>query len=132
MKLPYEEYKRRYAPNDQRPGEWPRIEHEGRQTGRTFRMMAEAKRLQELGHKVYIIVPFLDYGRELRHVYKVHPSISFETFDTFDSFNPATGRLYLAHQNCRVLIDHAAIEQNFAYLLEQLHRFDGELPKGTS
>lgn len=129
MKLSYDEFKERH-PHDTRPGAWPRIEYEGRRTGRTYRMMAEAQRLVAAGHKVYIIVHSADYGRDLAHKFGTHPSVAYETFYSLPNFNRRSGRLVGAHPNCRVLIDHYAIESEYSELLIELHRFDGKLPEG--
>jgi hypothetical protein len=111
---------------------WTQMERERRQTGRTWRMVQEARRLDNEGHKVYIIVPTVAYGKSLRQVYGLNSRIGLESFDTLSNFDPITGRLLGAHPNCRVLIDHSAIEMRYSYLLTQLHRFDGQLPEGIS
>lgn len=94
-----------------------------RQSGRTTRMIAEAKKLADAGRAVYVITSSERYRRELAVVanddrIKFETELSVGNLDWFDI------KLRRAHPNCVVLIDHYAIEKKLSKLLEMLHRYD--------
>ena len=104
-----------------------------RQTGRTTRMLEEARRLDEEGRAVYVVCANRDQVERLRRRARdmaIPESVKFETDATLSNLD--WGRLWLrgAHPNCVVLIDHYAIEERFGPVLEMLHRYDLEAPDG--
>ena len=102
-----------------------------RQTGRTTRMLEEAKRLTREGRAVYVIAA--NKNEQLRiakllgneNPYNNEFGIKIETPDTPGNFNWETLSLIGAHPRCAVLVDHFAIEKHIGYrLLNELHKFD--------
>jgi len=102
-----------------------------RGTGRTTRMLEEAIKQAEAGRAVYVV------GAKANHVWALEEAvkdicgksasslgIKFETAHTVGNFDWKTLTLRGAHPNCVVLVDHYAIEAEFARMLEMLHRFD--------
>lgn len=96
-----------------------------RGTGRTTRMLEHAKKLAREGRAVYVIA---DNTRDMRRLETLcgEPSlgIKFETPDSPGNFVWEEMRLRGAHPNCVVLVDHHAIEDRFARVLEMLHAYD--------
>lgn len=97
-------------------------------TGRTTRMMNEAKRLAAAGRAVYVIALSREHARQLERSLSVEEAelaIKFETVDSPGNleFEPSP---YLrgAHPNCVVLVDHSVIERRYACILYELHRWD--------
>lgn len=99
-----------------------------RGSGRTTRMLSEAKTLVETGRAVYVIaanqqhVELLkssDIGKECLEL-----GVKFETPSSPGNFDWREMRLLGAHPSCAVLVDHYTIECHFAKVLEMLHRFD--------
>ena len=97
-----------------------------RQTGRTTRMLEEAKRLSRMGFAVYVVAAYEVQAAHFKDKLKDYPSIQVETFATLDNLDPATLTLTGAWLNCRVLVDHYAIEREYAGILEELVRYDRE------
>jgi hypothetical protein len=96
-----------------------------RQTGRTTRMISQAMAMHAAGLKVYVITHASAYAKVLRKQFPALPeSVWMGSFAELGNFDPETHRLVGAHPNCVVLIDHAAIEQRYGALLEELHRYD--------
>lgn len=99
-----------------------------RGTGRTTRMLEHAKKLALAGRAVYVIA---DSERDCRRLeiecFKTgepNLGIKFETPDSLGNFVWEEMRLRGAHPNCVVLVDHHAIEDRFARVLEMLHAYD--------
>ena len=97
-----------------------------RQTGRTTRMLEEAKRLSRMGFAVYVVAAYGAQAAHFKDKLRDYPSIKVETFDTLDNLNPTTLTLRDAWPSCRVLVDHYAIECEYAGILEELVRYDRE------
>ena len=93
-----------------------------RGTGRTTRMLDEAKRMAADGKAVYVIAANELQANELRSL--AGESVKVETAKSAGNFDWEQLRLVGAHPNCVTLIDHYAIESRFARVLEMLHRFD--------
>ena len=105
-----------------------------RQSGRTTRMLQEAKELAQAGRAVYVICAnrshvlalTADRGAELDAL-----GVKFETVESV-SIDWNTLRMLGAHPNCAVLIDHHAIERKFSAVLEMLHRYDASGCSGAN
>ena len=98
-----------------------------RRTGRTARMLDEAKELARQGRAVYVIAATYAHAKNLEHIAGEECQqlgIKFETPDSLGNFDWRTMRLITGHPNCVVLADHFAIETHFAQMLEMLHRYD--------
>lgn len=100
-----------------------------RATGRTTRMLQEASRLIDEGRAVYVI---MDSKAAIDRVREFDDRIAFETPASSVTFDWEMMRLRGAHPNCVVLVDHYAIEQRYARLLEMLTRFDECEPVGET
>jgi hypothetical protein len=102
------------------------------QTGRTTRMLTEAFKLAKEGKAVYVIAA--NHG----HIFQMERmadrlfgageasalGVKFETPTSLSSFDFRTMQLKGAHPNCRVFVDHWAIQSEYAKMLNELHRFD--------
>ncbi len=96
-----------------------------RGTGRTTRMIKEAKRLADEGRSVYIIVDSKSQQQDFRSLIgDDHRGIHVEVPTGLNNFDWESLRLRGAHPNCVVLVDHYVIERRFAAILKMLHRFD--------
>lgn len=99
-----------------------------RKTGRSTRMLNEAKRLNDAGRAVYVIANTESEAMRLSDQFKEltdQPTgVKFETPGTIRHFDWETLRPKGAHPNCVFLVDHFVIEQRFARILEMLHAFD--------
>ena len=102
----------------------------GRQTGRTTRMIQRALRLCWEDKRAPYIIAANERQRVLiRHMVedlaagKPH-GVKVETWNSLLGFSCETMTAPLMHKNCVVLVDHFAIENRFALLLEELHRYD--------
>lgn len=89
-------------------------------------MLEEAKRLSRMGFAVRVVAAYEVQAVHFRDKLKDYPSIKVETFATLDNLDPATLTLTGAWPNCRVLVDHYAIEREYAGILEELVRYDRE------
>ena len=99
-----------------------------RRTGRTTRMMEEAKARARAGRGGYVILGHAAHKRHLEDEESIHLGIKFETPTSMSNFDWPTMRLKGAHPNCLVLVDHYAIESYFSRMLAVLHRYDKEKP----
>lgn len=98
-----------------------------RATGRTTRMLEDAINQAKNGRAVYVIAANTNQmrsleilgGKEAREL-----GVKFETVGTLGNFDWHTMRIAGAHKNCLVIVDHYAIEHEFASILEMLHRYD--------
>jgi hypothetical protein len=99
-----------------------------RASGRTTRMLQEAKRLNNDGRAVYVVAAWskdrnrleIEFGAE----YGGDHGVKFETPESLTNLDWETMTLLGAHPNCVVLVDHYAIERKYASILQMLHRFD--------
>jgi hypothetical protein len=95
-------------------------------------MLSEAFKLAKEGKAVYVL------AANSQHMYQMERladrlfgsgeasalGMKFETPASLTTFDFRTMQLKGAHPNCRVLIDHWAIESEYARMLSELHRFD--------
>lgn len=96
-----------------------------RGTGRTTRMLEHAKKLAREGRAVYVIADNTNDARRLQMLCgEPNLGIKFETPRSPGNFDWEQMRLVGAHPNCVVLVDHYAIEDRFARVLEMLHAYD--------
>jgi hypothetical protein len=100
-------------------------------------MLTEAFKLAKEGKAVYVIAA--NHG----HIFQMERmadrlfgageasvlGVKFETPTSLSSFDFRTMQLKGAHPNCRVFVDHWAIESEYAKMLNELHRFDVALPE---
>lgn len=96
-------------------------------SGRTTRMLAEAKALALSGRAVYIIAANCQHASLLESRLgneRFNLGIKVEVPTRIGNFDWDTVKLIGTHSNCVVLVDHYAIETHFADVLEMLHRFD--------
>ena len=101
------------------------MNEENRRSGRTTRLVDEAKRLDEAGKAVYIVAASSqERNRIMMELGNTHPGIKVEHKYALRFLDWKTMRLEHAHPNCVVLVDHHAIESEYAGMLEMLHRFD--------
>ena len=92
-----------------------------RATGRTTRLIEEAKRLQEQGKPVVVVVATAHQVNEIK----------IKTGDTIPVLHTQSAewdwnemRQYGRSLETEYLIDHYAIEKKYAKVLQALHRFD--------
>jgi len=98
-----------------------------RQTGRTTRMLEDAKILARRGRSVYVVGAnkaqasiFKEIaGPEAREL-----GIQFES-ESLLNIDWSTMQ-FMANPNCVVLVDHSVIESKFGAVLEMLHRYDAK------
>ena len=97
-----------------------------RQTGRTTRLLAHAKRLAREGRAVYVVVDSEREKDRLEWVCGAERSlgISFETLGSLPNFDLHTMTLRGSHANCVVLVDHHVIESRCGRMLAMLHAYD--------
>jgi hypothetical protein len=97
-----------------------------RQTGRTTRMMQEAKRIAEAGRAVYVMAANEQHRRTLLSEFPDAGSlgIKVETPDSLPNFDWRRLHSPGAHPNCVFLVDHFAIESQFPALIEMLRRYE--------
>ena len=99
-----------------------------RGTGRTTRMLEQARKLEAEGKAVYIIAANAEQAAHLRHLLRLdegQTSIKVEC-PAPRTFIWETLTLLGAWPNCVVLVDHYAIESRYTRLLRELHRYDEE------
>ena len=94
-----------------------------RASGRTTRMLAEAKRQADSGKEVWVITATAREAVRMRATLN-DPRIHFESSHQ-SMFDWDTLRLAGIGGEAVVLVDHWAIENKYRRLLEMLHRFDG-------
>lgn len=103
------------------------FEKRQRQTGRTHRMMEEAKKLAKEGKQVYIIVNDVREGKALKERHKVSADapIVFTTFDDVPKYDYRRGVLpSINPDKIVVLVDHYAIEMRFGAMMRLMHHYD--------
>ena len=100
---------------------------DARQTGRTTRMLAEAKELAKAGRAVYIIAATKSDARHMESMAGDEMrdlGIKIGAPSSIGNFYWDQMQLLGAHPNCVVLVDHYAIEMRYAAMLRMLHRWD--------
>ncbi len=102
-----------------------------RATGRTTRMIAEAKRLASEGKVVYIIIQNSEYLQRRIDAEMPNSGIKCEPIIPA-GFDWVSMRVRGSHPNCVWLVDHYVVEANhvFASMFEAMTRFDLEGPSG--
>lgn len=95
---------------------------DGRQSGRTTRMLKHARALAEEGRQVYVVADNEDHARDFRR--RVGKGVKIETPKSLGNLVWEDMRLLGAHPNCVLLVDHYAIERRHRTILEMLHRYD--------
>lgn len=98
-----------------------------RRTGRTSRMLAEAKALARQGRAVYVLAATPADAKRLERMAGADGAglgIRYESIDGLDNLDLEQMRLTGAHPNTVVLIDHHAIEMRFSAVLQMLRRYD--------
>jgi hypothetical protein len=94
-----------------------------RGTGRTTRMLQEAKRLADEGRAVYVIAASKAQADTLEAMSGYDQRIKFEPCAP-SNFDWEQMKLKGAHPQCVTLVDHYAIEWRFERILEMLYRFE--------
>lgn len=94
-----------------------------RNTGRTSRMLEEARRQVRKGRAVYVLCATLSHAQHLAND-PDNEFIKFETSQSLANFDWSTMIMRGAHPNCLVFVDHWAIESRYRAVLEMLHRWD--------
>ncbi len=99
-----------------------RVGVSARRTGRTSRMLDEAKRLASDGVPVTVIASTQSHANVMRA--QCHGfAIEFLSFGCVLNFDWQEMRFRGDHETV-VLVDHHVIERKFSRILEMLHRFD--------
>ena len=94
-----------------------------RATGRTTRMLEEAKQLADAGHIVCLVFHTARYANDVRLKQTEHPPLI--KYESASSINFDWFTMTIRGEDCIVLVDHYAIEQRYSQI-EMLHRFDGK------
>lgn len=89
-------------------------------------MLEQAKEYARQGRAVYVMADNIADARRLEMQCGAtrEMRIRFETPEANRHFDWENIRMIGAHSNCVVLVDHHAIEDRFARLLHELHRYD--------
>jgi hypothetical protein len=95
-----------------------------RGTGRTTRMLAEAKELAKSGRAVYVIAATQAHARQLGEMMGADMHNLGIKIEVPRDFCWDQMRLLGAHPNCVVLVDHYTIEMKYASILRMLHKYD--------
>jgi hypothetical protein len=93
-------------------------------TGRTTRLLQEARRLSDESRAVYVVVSSESLVKAFSTEEFRRRGIKVETMASLGHLELETMRLRGAHPNSAVLVDHYVIERRFRPMLEMLHRFD--------
>jgi hypothetical protein len=116
-----------YLPEETMTDSLPFMERKLRQTGRTTRMLDEAKKLAKDGRAVYVVA---DSKQQAYYIRKMAGEdgeklgIKFESIGGLSNFDWDTMRTRGSHPNCVFLLDHFVIEARFSPIIEALHRYD--------
>lgn len=106
------------------------------QTGRTTRMLKEARGLAEEGNPVCVVFHTLDVAKQQKHSFmKTLPAkhkkdllgIKFESPSSLGNFNWMTLTVPGMHPAVILLIDHAVLEMQFAKHHRMMHQFDEDV-----
>lgn len=98
-----------------------------RATGRTTRMIEKAKELENEGYAVYVLTATHAHAGDLLKRLPKNTSIKVENSASVGGLDRLDwGRMLMPgmHPNCRVLVDHYAIERYIDPMMEELHRYD--------
>jgi hypothetical protein len=125
-KPPFSEHMRRMGPAVQ-DTPWERVLYAARQTGRTHRMIEKAMALRAKGKRVYILVPYIRYGDDLRRTYNLPEDIQIETStslneDLIDWKNMRPS--HSAWPNTVLLVDPSYFEVIHRDMLREYHAYD--------
>lgn len=82
-------------------------------TGRTTRMLEEARALAHEGYAVYVLCATQNHAKMLKDVYPDLDAlgVKFENGHEIPQFDPFTGKLERSWPSVKVLVDHAYAEQ---------------------
>ncbi len=97
-------------------------------------MLQDAKAKASEGRAVYVIAANEPERQRMEQMLGQDArslGIKLETPDSPGNFDWRSMRLLGAHPSCVVLVDHFAIEQHFAAVLEMLHRYDHAGPNAS-
>jgi len=100
-----------------------------RQTGRTTRMVEDAKQMAAEGKQVAILVHSVDYGRDVRQRHAIPEAIRIvnRRTGTVDFVDWDAARIAFHNSGAMPLfIDHFAIENHYSGMLNQLFRWDAK------
>ena len=97
-----------------------------RATGRTTRMLQDAKRLADQGRAVYIVTASPQDTQRIQAQLQ-DSRINVNTARGLGNVDWESMTLRGAHPNCVLLFDHYAIESRFGNLLSMLHAYEGEV-----
>lgn len=103
------------------------FEKRQRQTGRTTRMIEEAKKLAKEGKQVYVIVNDPREGKALKERHKIPADawVVFTTFEDVPGYDYRRGVVPNSNPDrVAVLVDHYAIEMRFGAMMRLMHRYD--------
>ena len=97
-----------------------------RQTGRTTRLLEEAKHLAMAGRAVYVMAANEQHRRTLLAEFPdaARLGIKVETPDSLPNFDWRRLHSLGAHPNCVFLVDHFAIESQFPAMIDMLRRYE--------
>jgi len=103
-----------------------------RKSGRTTRMIKEAMELADKGHAVYVLTANAKERCRIEGIIRGVTDTALIKVETWQSLRRSvderTLTLGLAHPNCRLVIDHYAIEHRFAVQMniwmQKMHKYD--------
>lgn len=90
-------------------------------------MLDAAVKLAEQGKAVYVVAATMQHAKQLEATggeKAAKLGIKFEAAGMLSNLDWNTLTLHGAHPNCKILVDHYAIESRFHCVLGMLHRFD--------
>lgn len=107
----------------------------GRSTGRTTRMLEEAIRLSSEGRAVYVMIHTRTAEAEFKHRAAMIcerkgievPAIKFETWESLGGnrgVDLTQQKMFGAHPNCCLFIDHHFYQHHFEHILAGFHQWD--------
>lgn len=121
------------------PNEIPKaylVENSKRQTGRTTRMLKKALEADQAGKAVYVLclkeaIPYtknllLEIVNDDSLGHKLFNNIKFESLSSIGERNIdwKNKRIYGAHSNCQLFIDHAVYSEMFSHVLNDYCEYD--------
>ena len=107
----------------------------GRSTGRTTRMLEEAIRLSAEGRAVYVMMHTRIAEVEFKHLVATIcerkeieiPPIKYETWESLGGsrgVDLVNQKMFGAHPNCCLFIDHHFYQHHFEHILAGFHQWD--------
>lgn len=107
----------------------------GRSTGRTTRMLEEAIRLSAEGRAVYVMMHTRTAEAEFKHRVEMIcerkgievPAIKYETWESLGGHRGVDlvqQKMFGAHPNCCLFIDHHFYQHHFEHILAGFHQWD--------